>query len=120
MDNWLKKDLWLRIIKSLFVHTLVVISILITTNCRQQHEIKAVEEKTKPIAIEISGRLKREDVKLMQPGCHSMKVPMGTLVGDTVTYENGLWISDKTCMRIAGVLKMFDEKVMEVIREKVK
>jgi len=111
MDSRLKRDLRRRIVKSLIIHAIVVTAI-VTTNCRQQRAVEtiAVKKAPAPLEIVIHDTLSKEDIKLMPLACHSTQVPEGTLIGDTVTARDGFWISNQNYMRVAVVLRLFERE----------
>jgi len=89
----------------------VVIAIVIATNCNHQaNQEPEITESQRDFQREFQ---RRESTKLMPPGQHSMKVPLGTQIGDTITCYDGLWISEWGCQRMAAVLKMLEEQKEE-------
>ena len=86
MRDWQKRTL-----KVLPIHIAVVVMIILASNCNQQVSS----------GPEISESQRRENTKLMPPGRHFMFVPLGTQIGDTVTYYEGMWMSQWGCTRIA-------------------
>lgn len=99
MRDWQKRTL-----KVLPIHIAVVIAIVLATNCNQQlnqkPEITNVQREVQ----------RRENTKLMPTNQHSMKVPLGTQIGDTITCYDGLWISEWGCTQMAAVLKAAEKQ----------
>ena len=119
MDERNQKELRQGILRAVIaVNILVILSIIAVGGCRANApEPQAITEKPRTIEIVIAGAIKKEDIKVMPEDCHLLKVPAGTVIGDTVTVQDGYWISDKNYMRVAVVLMLFERQEKEDTRE---
>ena len=113
------KDWHKRTLKVLPICIAVVLIIIIGTNCNQRLSHKpAITEDHLKYQREVE---RRKNTKLMPPNQHSMKVPLGTQIGDTITCYDGLWISEWGCQRMAAILKAVEKtKSTEKIQEEPK
>ena len=119
MDERNQKELRQGILRAVIaVNILVILSIIAVGGCRANApEPQAIKEKPRTIEIVIAGTVKKEDIKVMPEDCHLLKVPAGTVIGDTVSTQAGWWISDKNYMRVAVVLMLFERQEKEDTRE---
>ena len=93
------------------VNLLVILSILAVGGCRANApEPPAIKEKPVTFEIIIAETVKTEDIKLMPADCGSVKVPAGAVIGDTVTVQDGWWISNQNYMRVQVVLMLFERQ----------
>jgi len=110
MDYQRRKDLRRRILTAVIIIHIIVITSIILMSCQVHEQAKIIEKEPEPVVFEIKvpETLKDEDIKIMAKDCHAMQVPAGTLVGSMVTVRDGHWISNRTALRMAAVMMLFD------------
>ena len=103
MDKRMERDLRRRIVISLVVIHVIIFISTIGISCRIEP----------PAKIDIHELPEREEIKLMPLSQHSMKVPVGTMIGDTITAHDGYWLSEQAIGRMAFMVMMAEKAKKE-------
>ena len=94
MNDWLKRTL-----KILPFVAVAIFMTIYGLSCSPQFNEKP----------EITEAQRRANTKLMPTNQHSMKVPIGTQIGDTITCYDGIWLSEKACTNLAAAIKIAEQ-----------